>query len=293
MVTARHEAMHRIFQEDPGVFARAFKTLGIPFPTPIAASVLSPDATEIRPLERRIDSVIRFETADGAPYLLAVEAQCRPDPDKPGAWAYYASYLHEKYNKIPVIVLAVCQDEASVRWAQGPFALGLQEWPTVTLRPVVAGPHNIPLITNVLDAEQDIPLATLSAITHAWEFDIDRVLKPLAMALRSVDEETAQIFAELTELGLGNAPAATKWSKMMAMDTSFFRSRTSNLFRDEGRVDAMARSILVVFEARGLKVSDEVRAQIEECTDLELLREWHQRAVTVERAEQIFEDLTL
>jgi hypothetical protein len=213
MVTARHEAMHRIFQEDPGVFARAFKTLGIPFPAPIAASVLSPDATEIRPLERRIDSVIRFETDDGGPYLLAVEAQCRYDPDKPGAWAYYASYLHEKYNKIPVIVLAVCQDEATVRWAEGPFELGFQQWPTVTLRPLVAGPHNVPLITDAVEAGRDIPLATLSAITHAWHTEVDRVLKPLAATLRTVDEETAQIFAELTELGLGNAPAATMWSK--------------------------------------------------------------------------------
>jgi hypothetical protein len=290
MVTARHEAMHRIFQEDPGVFARAFETLGIPFPAPVTASVLSPDATEIRPLERRIDSVIRFETDDGGAYLLAVEAQCRPDPDKPGAWAYYASYLHEKYNKIPVIVLAVCQDEASVRWAEGPFALGFPHWPTVTLRPLVAGPHNVPLITNAVEAERDIPLATLSAITHAWDIDVDLVLKPLATALQSVDEETAQIFAELTELGLGNAPAATKWSKMMAMDTSFFRSRTSNLFRDEGRVDAIAKSILVVLEARGLEVADEVRARVEECTDLDLLREWVKRSVTVERAEQIFDD---
>jgi hypothetical protein len=63
MVTARHEAMHRIFQEDPGVFARAFKTLEIPIPAPTGAAILSPDTTEFRPLERRVDSVLRFETA--------------------------------------------------------------------------------------------------------------------------------------------------------------------------------------------------------------------------------------
>jgi hypothetical protein len=90
--------MHRIFQEDPGVFARAFKALGIPFPTPIAASVLSPDATERKPIERRIDSVIRFETDDSGPYLLAVEAQCQGDKHKPAAWAYHASYLSAKHD---------------------------------------------------------------------------------------------------------------------------------------------------------------------------------------------------
>ncbi|MFF5725492.1 hypothetical protein [[Kitasatospora] papulosa] len=32
MVNSSHEAMHRIFQEDPGIFTRPFRTLGIPFP---------------------------------------------------------------------------------------------------------------------------------------------------------------------------------------------------------------------------------------------------------------------
>lgn len=285
MVTARHEAMHRIFQEDPGVFVRAFKALGISLPTPIEASVLSPDATEIKPLERRIDSVIRFETAEKGPYLLAVEAQCRYDPDKPGVWAYYASYLHQKYGNAPVIVLAVCQDEMTARWAQGPFELGPEQWPTVTLRPLVAGPHNIPMVTNPIQAARDIPLAALSAITHAWHNKIDGVLQALVVALRTVDEETARIFAELTELGLGNAPSARRWSKLMSVEASFFRSRTSNMLRAEGA----ARSVLVVLESRGLDVTDEVRAQIEDCSDPELLMDWLKRAMTVERVEQIFD----
>lgn len=282
MVTARHEAMHRIFQEDPGVFARAFKALDIPFPTPIAASVLSPDATEHKPIERRIDSVIRFET-EGAPYMVAVEAQCQDTKTKPAAWAYHASYLSAKFE-MPVVVLVVCQDAATARWAQGPFQFGAPQWPTLTLRPLVAGPHNVPLITDPPEAAHDIPLATLSAITHARHSEVVRVLKPLASALNTVDEETARIFAELTELGLGDAPAAQKWSKIMAVDLSFYRSRTSQRLRAEG----VARAVFAVLEERGIPVSDEVREHIEECEDRTLLEAWVRRALKVDTADQIF-----
>lgn len=168
--------------------------------------------------------------------------------------------------------------------AQGPFDFGLPQWPTLTVRPVVAGPHNIPLITDPAEAAQDIPLATLSAITHAREAEVESVLRPLASALRAVDDETRLIFSELTELGLGDAPAAQKWSKLMTMDASFFRSRTSQKLRAHG----VAESLLEVLEERGIPISDEARERIEECEDRKLLTAWLRRALMDQDADQIF-----
>ena len=285
MVTARHEAMHRIFQEDPGVFARAFKALDIPFPAPTGAVVLSPDVTEIQPLERRIDSLIRFETADDGSYLVVIEAQSRKDPKKPGAWAYYAAHLQEKY-KVPVVLLVVCQDAATARWAAAPTHFGLPQWQTLTVRPLVVGPHNVPVITSVAEASRDIPLATLSAITHARDPEVADKLTMLAAALRTTDEDTARVFAELTELGLGDTEAAQIWSKMMAVDTSFFRSHTSQVLRAQG----LAEGVLMNLSARDIEVPDEVRERIEACEDRDLVKTWHARALTVARAEDIFDD---
>lgn len=287
MVTARHEAMHRIFQEDPGVFARAFKTLEIPIPAPTGAAVLSPDATEFRPLERRVDSVLRFETEDRGPFLLALEAQCRKDATKPSTWSYYAAYLHEKHG-LPVVVLVVCQDRTTANWADKPCVSGLPIWPTLTLRPLVLGPHNVPMITDAEEARQDVPLATLSAITHAWNRKkVDAILNSLAVALHSVDEETSRIFAELTELGLGRARAARTWSSMMAVDLSFYRSRTSQRLRAEG----LAEGVISVLTDRGVFVPDDVRDRIEACEDRALLKAWLLRAYQVADAEKIFGDL--
>jgi hypothetical protein len=287
MVTARHEAMHRIFQEDPGVFARAFNALEIPIPAPTGAAVLSPDTTEFRPLERRVDSVIRFETADHGPFLLALEAQCRKDAAKPGAWAYYAAYLHEKHG-LPVVVLVVCQDKTTAGRAELPSVTGLPIWPTLTLRPLVLGPHNVPVVTDTETAANDIPLATLSAITHGRNRNkINPILKALGAALHSVDEETAQVFAELTELGLGRAQAARTWSNMMAVDLSFYRSRTSQRLRAEG----LAEGIFAVLAERKVFVPDDVRARIEACEDHGLLKAWLSRAREAADAEDIFGDL--
>ncbi|MFI1182826.1 hypothetical protein ACH4UT_25195 [Streptomyces sp. NPDC020799] len=78
MVTSRHEASHRIFQERPELLAPVFRLLGVPLPAKATVEVLTADVTEIRPLERRVDSVLRIEPADGGDgpgFLLAIEAQ--------------------------------------------------------------------------------------------------------------------------------------------------------------------------------------------------------------------------
>lgn len=93
MVNSSHEAMHRIFQEYPGLFAGVSKVLGLPSIAPRAVTVLPTDLTEYRPVERRVDTLMRFDSGEDESFLLAVEAQSGKDKDKPASWAYYLS-LH-------------------------------------------------------------------------------------------------------------------------------------------------------------------------------------------------------
>jgi hypothetical protein len=208
---------------------------------------------------------------------------------KPGAWSYYAAYLHEKHQ-LPVVLLVVCQDRSTANWAGQPaVTTGLPIWPTLTLRRLVLGPHSVPVITDPAEAENDVPLAAFSAITHAWnQRKIDAILKSLATALHSVDEETGRIFAELTELGLGRSLAARTWSKMMAVDLSIDRSPTSRRLRAEGLAEGVA-----VLTDRRVFVPDDVRECIESCEDRGLLTAWLLRAGRVDDAEEIFGDLDL
>ncbi|MFD5199876.1 hypothetical protein ACFWM7_06870 [Streptomyces sp. NPDC058375] len=46
------------------------------------------DLTEIRPLGRHVDTLMRIDVASGDSLLLAIEAQSKKDPDKRSSWAY-------------------------------------------------------------------------------------------------------------------------------------------------------------------------------------------------------------
>ncbi|MFE0119106.1 hypothetical protein ACFWZA_13540 [[Kitasatospora] papulosa] len=111
---------------------------------------------------------------------------------------------------------------------------------------------------------------------------------------RIVGEETAIIFSELTELGLGNTPAAQIWRNLMAIDLSFFRSESSQRLRAEGkaegRAEGKAEAVVQVLEQRGITVADAVRARINGCADADTLARWLARALSVERAEELFVD---
>ncbi|MFD8570085.1 hypothetical protein [Streptomyces sp. NPDC059639] len=279
MVSSSHEVMHRIFQEDPGMFPRAFRKLGIGFPDPVAVSFLPTDLTEVRPLERRVDTLLRFDSADGSGYLLAVESQTAPSKAKPSAWAYYAAHLYAKYG-LPPVLLVTCQDRATERWAARPIDIGPPQWATLTVRPLVLGPGSVPMITDPEAASADLPLAVLSAVTHGKDPRIGAILKMLGAALKTADRDTAMVFSELTELGLGALPAADLWRNLVSVDLSFFRSQTAQNLRAEGRAEGEARAILRVLDRRGVPVPEEARATITACTDPGILDTWLDRALT-------------
>ncbi|MFF7856723.1 hypothetical protein [Streptomyces sp. NPDC007904] len=289
MVSSPHEAMHRIFQHDPGLFSRVSRFLGVDIPTPVKATALPTDLTEAGPVERRVDTLLRLETAEQGAFLLAVEAQGKKAPDKPASWAYYTAYLWTKY-RLPAALLVVCQDHATARWAQRPVSSGPPQLPTLTLRPLVAGPHNMPVITDPEEARADLVLASLAAITHAAGPGVDAILKALSTALRDAPEDIADPLVEFTAQGLGNRPAKHLWRNLVAVDLSFYKSYISEEIRDEGRAEGRAEDVLLVLEQRGLDVPDDVRRRVTDCTDPETLRGWLTRAVTAPKAEEIFDD---
>ncbi|MEU9092501.1 hypothetical protein [Streptomyces sp. NPDC048428] len=292
MVSSPHEAMHRIFQEYPGLFSRVSEILGVNIPPPTSATALPTDLTENSPVERRVDTLLRIETENDGPFLLAIEAQGKKDPRKTTSWPYYVSYLHNKYSALPVLLLVICQDLATARWAARPITIGLRQWQTLTLSPLVAGPHNMPVITNVAEARKDLALATLAAITHADNPDVGAILKTLSAALRDTPENITDPIVELTAQGLGNRPAAQQWRNLVAVDTSFYKSFMSEEIRDEGRAQGRAEghadSLLLLLDVRGIALTDETREQISTCQDPQLLRHWLQRAATATTTEEVF-----
>lgn len=290
MVSSSHEALHRIFQEDTGAVVRALRQLlGVPFPEPDRAFVVSPDLTEIAPIERRVDTLLQVETKDDGTYLFAIESQSRRDPKKPAAWAYYLSYMHAKFGHQPVLIV-LCPDEATARWAARPISLGIPHHPSLTVRPLVLGPGNVPVIMDAKEVARDIPIAAFSAMTHSRDENVDDILKVLGTTLtKTLPLEEATMYAELVAAGLGNTMARKTWSDLMSALLNFFRSEHAQRAFAEVRAEKGAKDVLRVLSCRQLEVTEEARERIQSCTDLDLLDTWLVRAVTASRIEELFD----
>ncbi|MET9835456.1 hypothetical protein ABZ078_40660 [Streptomyces sp. NPDC006385] len=297
MVSSSHEGLHRVFQKDPALLTRACqRVLHIPFPEPRDFAVMNADLTEIEPVERRVDTLLRAETDEGT-YLLVVEAQSERDERKRGSWAYYLSYLYAKYRCEPVLIV-VTQSSGTARWAARPIRLGLPGWHSLSVRPLVLGPDNVPVIADEKEAARDIPMAVFSAMTHGKGAQAAAILDPLAAALHTVEPETAVVFAELVEACLVDPQAREIWRDLMAPVNYFFKNPVAEKVRDEGREEGIelgmeqerVAMVLRILEWRGVPVSTSVRRRVEGCTDLGQLEVWAQRAVHATAAEDLFVD---
>ncbi|GGL09634.1 hypothetical protein [Streptomyces flaveus] len=290
MVSSLHEAMHSIFGEDPGLFARATRTLDIPpFETPISATPLPTDLTENQPVERRVDTLLRIEAPSGD-YVLAVEAQNQPDPRKPSSWAYYLAHLQAKYQ-LPPVLLVVCPDQRTADWAAQEVKIGPPQWSSLRLTPLVLGPGNVPVVRTVEEAARDVPLSVLSAVLHRTDRDVDVILEALVAALKVLDRETAEKLIDLTGQGLDDNTNAIKiWRRLVAADTSFFKSSLSQEIRAEGKAEDRAAAIFDVLEVRGIPVPEADRYRIASCDDFDTLMRWFRRAVTAKSTAEVFDD---
>ncbi|MFF5146005.1 hypothetical protein ACFY6U_40880 [Streptomyces sp. NPDC013157] len=291
MVGSSHEALHRIFQKDPGLLTHALqRVLGVPFPETREFAAMNVDLTEIEPVERRVDTLLRAETDEGT-YLLVVESQGEVDGRKRGSWPYYLSYLYEKYRCEPVLIV-ITQSAATAKWAAQPIQLGLRGWESLTVRPLVLGPENVPVIADEREAVRDVPLAVLSAMTHGRGRNAAAIPESLAAALKTIDRDSAAVFVQFVDSCLVDPRAKQMWRDLMTAMQYFWRHPLAEQVRaegrEEGRVQQCAEMVLRVLEWRGVPVSDAVRERVGACTDLDQLEVWAQRAVHVTDAAELF-----
>jgi hypothetical protein len=296
--------MHRIFQERPEILAPVFGVLGVPLSAKATVDAVTTDVTETRPLERRVDTVLRVGPSDGEDFLLAIESQSGKVAGKEWSWAYYIAYLQAKYG-LPVLLLVVCQDRATAKWAAGPFECSTRGWTALRTYPLVAGPDNMPVITDARTAAKNLALAAFSALAHARSPECGVILEAISSALLEIqqtDPDSAEYVFDFLEVTLGKTPAGEKWMEIMSTFVSYFPGRgtvreTAYLkgMADgevkgvaKGVAQGEAKGILSVLEVRGIPVPDSVRERITTCTDLDRMDAWLERSRTVERAEDLF-----
>ncbi len=280
------------------------RILNVRAPAKAAIEVMSPDVTEIRPLERRVDTVLRVVPIDGegGPFMLAVEAQGRRDENKPASWGYYLSYLSAKYD-CPALLIVVCHDRSTADWAAGPFRQGWGGWTALSVHPLALGPDNVPPITDPEAAGRDLALAAFSALVHSKEPDAPAILDALARALGVAEDDALNYYSSMLEIGLGNTPAGDTWRKLMQNGTYFpgrgtlieetflkGRAEGEEVGKAEGKAEGLANGVLRILGHRGIEVPDDARERILACRDSVLLEHWFDEALSIESVDELFED---
>ncbi|MFD6345476.1 hypothetical protein ACFWF9_12210 [Streptomyces roseolus] len=286
MVTSSHEASHRIFQDRPELLSPVFRVLGLRLPPKAAVEVLTPSP--------RVDSVLRISPSEGPGFLLAVEARGRRDPERASSWTYYLARLRAEYD-LPALLLVVCQDRATARWAAGPFVTGIDGWTALRTHPLVLGPDNVPVITDPEEVRRSLALAAFSAMAHARDPDCSSTLKGLAQALATAEPDSAAYCSELLEIGLGDTPARNTWRHLMRITGTFFPGRGTLVEETflEGKAEGLAKgkaeAVLRFLRARGIDVPDAVIERVTAVTDPDELDRLLDRAVAVTSAEELFD----
>ena len=292
VLSTLHETLVEMFRHRPSLVADLLSgVLGVELPGYEGVRLEAAECVDLTPAQYWADAVVVL-TADGAPVLaVVVEVQLARDPDKWWSWPVYVAMLRARL-RCPTLLLVVCVDTGVAGWAATPIKLGN---PGALLPPLVLGPELVPVLTATGTADQAPEIAVLSAMAHGGDPDRSGVLDVLVEALSLVETQHAVLYAELVFAALPQA-ARRHLEALMSTQTYEYVSEYAQKFiargeaRGEarGRAEGQARAVLAVLDARGIEVSDDVRAQIRRCRDLDQLDVLVRRAATVEAADDLF-----
>lgn len=149
------------------------------------------------------------------------------------------------------------------------------------------GPQLVPVLIDPVEAARTPELAVLAALTHVGDHGPFAVLETLVRALDNVEVTHAVEYARLVLAALP-VVARTRLEKLMATETYEYQSDFTRQLEARGEAHGRAVMVLRILARREIDVPTEARERISECTDLDQLDLWGDRAVTVETVEDLF-----
>jgi hypothetical protein len=288
MPSTLHEALVQMFRHRPSLAAELLTSaLGVDLPNYQQATLASGDLTDLVPTEYRADAVVVLTSADQPVLAVVVEAQLGRDRAKRWTWPVYLTTLRARL-RCPAVLLVICVDAPTAGWCAGPIELGHPGW---VLVPLVLGPDQVPVVTDVDQASRAPELAMLSAVTHARHPDGDKVLSALAGALSAVGQPWVTLYSDVVFAVL--PAAARRYLEAIMTAGTFAYEYKSDFVRKyvfEGRAEGLAEAVLTNLDARGIDVPDEARARITGCTDLDQLKLWVRQAATATSIDDVFDE---
>jgi hypothetical protein len=290
-----HEVLTEMFRDRPALAADLLAgPLGIAVPDFHKARLSPGELTDVNPTEYRADAVVTLNVADRPVFAVVVEVQLRIDARKRSTWPAYVATLHARL-RCPVVLLVVCPDQAVAAWCAKPVVIAD---PGLVLTPVVLGPRQVPVVTDVDTARRYPELAVLSALAHGARDDPSDVFESLLAALDTIDHDHANLYTDLVFHVLP-AAARVRLEEFMSTATHRYESDFARRYFSQGEVEGEARgeargeakgearALLAILDARNIDIPDDVRADIAACTDVAQLEAWIRRAATAHEIQDV------
>jgi hypothetical protein len=244
MPSAQHEGPVAVIRTNPDLLAR---TLSAQFERKVPDfEHARPQATDVRvmvPRTYHADGMVLFCDAADRPLMGAVlEVQRRWDASKLRTWKLYVAQLEAEVD-VATSLVVFCPDPAVARRYRALFE---SDESSLTLRPLIFTPDDLPLITDVDEARADPSMAVFSAVCHIDRPEVEAAFPALLEALRAADPKQAPLYYDVVLAGLPPA-ARTRWEAFMSATAGYeFQSELLRQVSDEHQAIGEARG-----EARG------------------------------------------
>jgi hypothetical protein len=289
MPSGEHETPIALAKLDPGLVTWLLAHLfDVKVPDYDHARARPTDVQVLVPRSYHADGMLLYCDAADEPVLAVVlEVQRGWDDTKRWTWKLYVAQLEAELT-VNAALVVYCPDPALARWYRGMFE---GEGFSLSLRPFIFTPHDMPLVIDVELARANPALAVFSAVCHGGDAGVDAVFPALAEALRALGPQKAILYHDVVLAGLPQAPRA-RWEAYMSTATEYeFRSELLREVAARGQALGEARgeahAVLTVLDARGVPVPEDVREQILACADLTQLDTWLRRVATAATADDV------
>jgi hypothetical protein len=293
MPTALHEAVIDMFRQRPTLIADLLsEQLGMKVPKFGSAWLASAELNDVAPTEYRADAVITLNAAKNPVLATVIEVQLQVDHQKRRSWPAYVATAYARLG-CTVVLLVVCTKPAVARWSAKPVKVGE---PDFVLTPLVLGPEQIPIITDTTEAVRTPELTVLSTLAHGHRKNPVPLFKALLAALNVIESKQANLYNDLVLIELPKAAAALLEELMTATSYRYPQSDFARRHYYEGEAVGEARgeargeakALLMVLDARGFHLSEDIRTRVTECTDTGQLGDWIRRAATADKVQDVF-----
>jgi hypothetical protein len=287
-----HEALVQLVRAAPEAIAWLLReVLAVDLPAHVQAHVTATEIVDLNLAEYRADVVLTFGPAEQPDEALVVEAQGSPDPRKRVRWPVYVAGVRARLG-CPVTLVVLTLDEDVAQWCRTPIDLGRQRgW----LYPLVIGPQQIPVITDVDQARRMPELAVLSAAAHGHQPGAEHIAHAALLAVRDLDSEHSLVYPDFILARLGEVARAAL-ELLMPPKGYEYQSDFARKYYGEGiaagiaagEIKAEARILLKQLRLKGFEVSPELQSRVETCTDLAQLDLWIERILGAHSLADVF-----